>query len=271
LLGWLLPLIPVGGNPYTEAYLGSGAVLLNRAPAKTEAVNDLDGNIVNFFRVLQKRDSYEELKYRLRYTPYSYAEFRRAHEILAQGVNAHPVDRAWAFFVIQNQGFSGVPYTRSWAFSMIKNHGARFRTNVASLDLFVERLRSVHIEQGDALEFLPRWDTPNAVHYLDPPYVRDMRVDPNLYRYEMPDDHHVQLVSLILSLKGAVVLSGYPNRIYCALEEAGWARYDKERPLWMSNVNPDRGYRVERKRFYRTESVWLNPKAQALLRTRESA
>jgi len=264
LLNWLLPLIPPGGRPYTEAYFGSGAVLLNREPAKTEAVNDIDGNIVNFFRVLQKRDSYEELKHRLRYTPYSYEEFRLAHEILAQRENAHPVDRAWAFFVVQNQGFNGEPYGKGWGFRPTTPLSS-YLNAIDALDWFVDRLRLVQIDHRDALEFLTRWDTEEAIHYVDPPYLHATRYDKHIYKYEMKDNHHEQLVSLLLNLKGAVVLSGFPNSIYCALEEAGWARYDHKRYLRFAPSPRMMTIRPSAER-YCIESVWLNPKAQSLVR-----
>src|SRR5207237_10102731 len=71
-LDWLLPLLP-DCHHYCEPFAGSAAVLLNRPPSPVETYNDLDGEVVNFFRVL--REQKEDLLQAIGLTPFSREEF----------------------------------------------------------------------------------------------------------------------------------------------------------------------------------------------------
>ena len=74
-LDWLLPLLPKCLH-YCEPFAGSGAVLMNREPSPVETYNDIDGEVVNFFKVL--RESKEELIEQIALTPFSREEFSLA-------------------------------------------------------------------------------------------------------------------------------------------------------------------------------------------------
>src|SRR3954451_16398855 len=74
-LEWLLPLLPKCHH-YCEPFAGSAAVLLNRAPSPVETYNDLDGEVVNFFRILRERS--KELVQAIQLTPFSREEFHQA-------------------------------------------------------------------------------------------------------------------------------------------------------------------------------------------------
>ena len=74
-LSWLLPLLPECHH-YCEPFAGSAAVLLNRPPSPVETYNDIDGEVVNFFKVL--RDRREELIQAIALTPFSREEFATA-------------------------------------------------------------------------------------------------------------------------------------------------------------------------------------------------
>lgn len=278
LLGRLLPLIPPGGRPYTEAYLGAGQVLLNRPPAPVEAANDLDGRIVGLFRLLQDREAYEALRHRLRFTPYARAEFARALEILgaeARGEAVPPLDLAWAFLVAQGQGFAGrAESAGNWGrtLSEATTRGAKTAVVWASLPDRLERVRErilrVQLDQRDALDFLRYWDTPEAVHYVDPPYHPDT-IRGLYYRHNADPEHHRRLVEVLLGLEGAVVLSGYRHPVHAPLEEAGWRRLDFPTASHMAGRTRMSGLKGKGSalaRVPRVESVWLNPRAQDLLR-----
>ena len=74
-LDWLLPLLPKCHH-YCEPFAGSGAVLINREAAPVETYNDIDGDVVSFFRVL--RDRHEELIRAIALTPFSREAYHRA-------------------------------------------------------------------------------------------------------------------------------------------------------------------------------------------------
>ena len=91
-LEWLLPLLPEAHH-YCEPFAGSGAVLINRAPAPVETYNDIDGDVVNFFRVL--REDPEGLSRQISLTPFSREEFYIAVSPVENGLPA--LERARRF------------------------------------------------------------------------------------------------------------------------------------------------------------------------------
>ena len=119
-LDWLLPLLPECHH-YCEAFAGSGAVLLNRDPSPVETFNDLDGEVVNFFRVL--RQEKEQLVEAIGLTPFAREEFALACEI---SPDLSALERARRFYVRARQVRTGLAQTASigrWA--NCKNNNTR--------------------------------------------------------------------------------------------------------------------------------------------------
>jgi DNA adenine methylase len=257
----LLPLIPGGGVPYCEPFAGAASVFFARKPAPVEILNDLDGDVVNFFRVMQDAQQFRELRRRLLWTPYALEEFLRAVEILNDG-NAPAIDRAWAFFVGQNQGFAGKLSKNAkradWSVHIARK--AAWPSRVKKLELFRERLLGCQIDNDDAIHVISRYDRDDAVFYVDPPYVLSTRKMRN-YASEPDDAYHVALIDTLLDARGAVVLSGYEHDIYHKLDEAGWVRTEFK----VVSVTPNAASTTNG-RPPRTELVWQNPAAIARLR-----
>ena len=269
LLSKLLPLIPPGGAPYVEPYLGGGSVFFARDPAPVEVVNDLDNDVITLMRAFQDRTMFANLRHRLMWTPYARSEFIRAIEIL-NNPNSPPLDRAWAKFVGCNQGMSGKHFTEgNWSRKFVSNQGCAANVNswlmrLSMLDAWRWRLMRAQIDNRDALEVIRYWDCEDAVIYCDPPYVLDTRASSGDYKHEASDDHHKQLVETLLACKGAVVLSGYDHPIYQPLADAGW---DVTRINTACHAagrvrgSELRGEGAAKQHVPRTEVVWRNPKA----------
>jgi len=85
MIAKLMPLVPEGGEPYCEPYMGAASLFFARDQAPVEVLNDFDGDLVNLFRCLQDKDSFDELRHRLMWTPYARAEFARAQAVLDRG------------------------------------------------------------------------------------------------------------------------------------------------------------------------------------------
>lgn len=273
LLKRVLPLIPYG-HRYVEPCGGAGTVLLNRKPSPVEVYNDLDGNLVNLFRMLQDEKQAEQLHFKLNMTLYARAEFREALAILeGDSADIHPVLRAWAFFVAQRMGFSGVVKTEGrWGRGLKAEGGVPGNWNnaVATIGQWHERLKNVQVDDTDLLKCIDFWDGDDCVFYVDPPYVHAMRTKNGRYAHELTDSQHAELVELLLTVKGSVTLSGYAHPLYEPLERAGWHRTDMQTTSYAASRA--RGTRNHGKgnaslHCQRIESVWLNPKAQSLLNT----
>lgn len=212
-LDWLLPLLPKTTH-YCEPFGGSAAVLLNREPAPVETYNDIDGQVVNFFRVL--RDQKDELIQAIGLTPFSREEFHIAISNDHEGVS--DLERARRFFVRARQVRTGLAQTASvgrWAHCKLTSRAgmagavSRWLGSVDHLPEIVQRLLRVQIENDQATDIIQRYDSPETLFYCDPPYPHDSRGDSKAYAYEMTDDEHRQLAGVLRSVKGKVALSGY--------------------------------------------------------------
>lgn len=213
-LDWLLPLLPDTAIHYCEPFGGSGAVLLNRSPASVETYNDLDGELVNFFRVLRERR--DDLIEAIAFTPFSREEYYLA--IAAQSDDVSDLERARRFFVRARQARTGLAQTATlgrWANCKNTSRAgmsgvvSRWLGSVESLPEIATRLLRVQIENRPAADVIRLYDAPGTLFYCDPPYPPSARGDSRAYAYEMSDDNHVELAGLLRRTKGMVALSGY--------------------------------------------------------------
>jgi DNA adenine methylase len=199
---------------YTEVYGGAASVLLRKPRAYAEVYNDLDGEIVNFFSVL--RDSGQELRSKLALTPFAREEFLDAYDPAED-----PVEKARRTVIKSYMGFGSDSIKRKSGF---RSNSDRSGTTPAhdwanygeKLDELVGRMQGVVIEQRPALQVLKSHDRPDALHYVDPPYLHSTRtgVKNKAYRFEMTDRDHIELSRLLHRLKGSVVISGYRSPLY---------------------------------------------------------
>lgn len=248
-LDWLLPLLPAAHH-YCEPFAGSGAVLLNRIPAPVETYNDVDGDVVNFFRVL--RDQPEALARAIALTPFSREEFHSA--IADDAGQASALERARRFYIRARQARTGLAQTATlgrWANCKDTSRAgmsgvvSRWLGGVEALPEIGSRLIRVQIENRPALDVLRLYDSPTTLFYCDPPYLHDTRGDSSAYGYEMEQGEHVALAEALNSCKGKVALSGYRNKLMDKLYK-GWRRFDA----------PAKQCHSIKK--VRQESVWMN-------------
>lgn len=212
-LGWLLPLLPKATH-YCEPFGGSAAVLLNREPSPLETYNDLDGEVVNFFRVL--RDQKEALMEAIGLTPFAREEFEQA--ILEPIDGMSDLERARRFYVRARQVRTGLAQKAStgrWAHCRLTSRAgmagavSRWLGSVEAFPEIAQRLLRVQIEHDLAINVIKRYDSEGTFFYCDPPYPHSSRGDNNAYGYEMTDDDHIKLAEVLRSVKGKVALSGY--------------------------------------------------------------
>lgn len=224
-LDWLLPLLPDTAQ-YCEPFGGSAAVILNREPSDVETYNDLDGEVVNFFRIL--RDHKEDLIEAIALTPFSREEFSIACSPLHSGVSN--LERARRFFIRARQVRTGLAQTASlgrWANcrntsrSGMSGVVSRWLGSIDQLPVIAERLLRVQIENRPAREVIELYDDADTLFYCDPPYVHDTRGDSKAYGFEMSDNDHRELARVLNNVKGKVAVSGYPCDLYNELF-SGW-------------------------------------------------
>lgn len=251
LAPWIISHFPAH-RVYTEAFGGAASVLMRKPRSYGEVYNDLDGEIVNLFRVL-RHDPANLLLSRLSLTPFSRADFLESYE-----PSDNPIEQARRTIVRSFMGFgSGAASGNKTGFRANSNRSGTTPAHdwanfPNSLKAIIERLQGVVIENRDASELILQHDSPETLHYVDPPYPISTRKMGNPYcgkgyRFELTDDDHRALAATLRGLTGMVVLSGYPCALYDTELYADWQRIERA-------AHAD-GARK------RTEVLWLNPAA----------
>lgn len=230
---------------YVEPYCGSLAVLLAKAPVAHETVNDLDGDLVNFWRVL--RDQPDDLQRICALTPHARGEFEDA-----RNPTDDPLERARRIWVQLSQGRAAVRQRTGWRYfenpsSSSMGMPGYLRGYVGRMAPTVERLHRVSLECRPALDIIRRFGRHDEVLlYVDPPYLGSTRTS-GKYAVEMTTPaEHAEMLAALLACRSAVVLSGYPS-----------ARYDDALPDWTRiEINTSTGQGGEWSA--RTEVLWVN-------------
>ncbi len=212
-LDWLLPLLPETTH-YCEPFGGSAAVLLNREPSPIETYNDIDGEVVNFFKVL--RSEKDALIEAIGLTPFSREEFEQAINAPLAGLS--DLERARRFYIRARQVRTGLAQTASsgrWAHCRLTSRAgmagavSRWLGAVEALPEIAQRLLRVQIENDNAISVIRRYDSPETLFYCDPPYPHDSRGDTKAYKYEMSNEAHYRLAETLRAVQGKVALSSY--------------------------------------------------------------
>lgn len=242
---WIISKMPPH-RCYVEPFCGGASVLMRKTPSIHEVINDMDNAVITFFEVLRTRT--DELIRAIELTPYAREELRRAY----QSTN-DSLEMARRLFVRCWQSFgSGTgPSQMGWRYQVgdTLNSRANAVKQFNTLDrLYVvaSRLKHVQIECGDAAACIKRFDAPSTLFYVDPPYVHFTRSESGRrrgYQHEMTITDHQALAVLLNSVRGMVILSGYPSRQY-AEWFAGWECITRR----SRTIGTDR-----------TECLWLNP------------
>jgi DNA adenine methylase len=248
-LGWLLPLLP-GCHHYCEPFAGSAAVLLNRDPAPVETYNDIDGEVVMFFRVL--RDQKDKLIEAIGLTPFSREEFYRA--VTYNDEQLSDLERARRFFIRARQVRTGLAQTATlgrWANCKNTSRAgmagvvSRWLGSVEMLPEIAARLLRVQIENRPAVDVVRLYDDTRTLFYCDPPYPHEVRGDAKAYGFEMADGEHEELARLLARVKAKVAVSGYRCDLMDTVYKA-WRRYDAPVKDCHSIKKP------------RQEALWMN-------------
>jgi len=236
---------------YVEPFGGGAGVLLRKSRSWLEVYNDLDNQVVNYFRVLRERP--DDLVRAISLTPYSLTEWE-----LAQDDDPDPVESARRLYIKSFQGIAGptAQWRTGWRRQKVvtMSNGQKKMTPAARsfmqtdhLMVIAERLRGVEIDCEPALKVIERYDSPQTLFYLDPPYVSSTRNrwKKHAYKHEMTDKQHRQLARAVHDLQGMVLISGYRCDLYDELY-ADWTRVERE-----ARTNSQYGTA--------TESLWISP------------
>jgi DNA adenine methylase len=194
---------------YTEPFAGGCAVLFAKGlPAISnsdhyrEAINDRDSRIANIYWVARHHP--DELERRLQLTPYSQECYREAVQLCKEGSDDR-IEMAWAAIVNLEMSFAN-KMNGGWGTNVCsENRAATWAAKRTSLTFAMKRLDRVYLGNEDALRFIERWDSPQSLHYTDPPYPN---TEQGHYSGYTLDDWQA-LCNLLDDINGSYILSNY--------------------------------------------------------------
>ncbi len=249
LSDWIISHFP-SHQTYVEPFGGGASVLLAKQPSRMEVYNDLDDDVVNFFEVLRDQQLAEQLAQMIEHTPYSRTEF-----LNARADTQDKLEKARRLVIRAQMGFGSAGATKG-------NTGFRLDSARGGSDIVkiwkrqpevilqaAARLKKVLIENRDAVKVIEDHDRPDTLFFVDPPYVLDTRsMGGKAYRHEMTNADHEQLLSVLMSCSGKVILCGYEHLIY---ESLPWKKITRTVAAAGQSGS-----------VMREEVLWINPQAE---------
>ena len=248
LAPWIIERLPEHLT-YVEVFGGGAGVLLRKPRSRTEIYNDLEDQVVNLFRVLRDPSTASLLRDQVALTPFAREEFRASYE-----PTADPIEAARRFVTRCGMGHG------TCSMDPRDSNGFRSRDNLAGKSYAREwagvpdaiaaagaRLQGVTIEHLDFRRVLAKYDSPETLFYVDPPYPMSTRdAGGKGYVHEMTDQDHRDLGWMLHRLRGKVAISGYQCALYAEIY-SDWRREEKA-----TTANGQRGA------VSRTEVLWMN-------------
>lgn len=242
---------------YVEPFAGSGAILFKKPLSKIEVYNDMDGIVVNFFRVLQDPAKASRLIEQVARTPYCRDEYDLSFKHCDDDI-----ELARRLFIKSYMGFGSNAGTRRAQCGFRANDWTARKSNnliwfnlPPSLAAAAQRLKNVIIENRPALYVIENQDSPQTFYYVDPPYVHSSRSSfarDKSYRFEMTDAEHVELSNALHNIKGSAIISGYRTDLYDDLY-GDWIRREK---VACTQANAKNKYRIE--------CLWIHPRCEEI-------
>lgn len=204
---------------YAEPFSGGAAVFFSKRPSAVEVLNDLNGELINFYRVI--KNQFDELIAEINDTLHSRRLHKHAWVIYSNPELFDPVKRAWAVWILSSQGFSG-KLDNVWGYDISADSTSRkiYFNKTEFTEAYNRRLEKVQLEHADALYIIRSRDSKESFFYCDPPYFNS---NMGHYKGYMKKDFE-DLLQLLSTIEGKFLLSSYPSKL---LEEYtlkyGWS------------------------------------------------
>lgn len=228
---------------YLEPFCGSCAVFMSKPKTVLETINDMDGRLVNLFKVMW--DEPEKLQYLIMHTLYSREEYIMSQEIADNKLEdaRRMTVRLWFGVGGKTHSVPGFRKNISWN----GPYNAYEWTDMYSrIGIAAARLKNAQIERMDALKLIEQHNDKDTLIYCDPPYMPSSLVSAH-YQHDFSREKHQELLSLLKNHKGNVMLSGYESELYNR-ELARWSRIEKQVKVGIASE----------KKTDRQEIIWCN-------------
>lgn len=207
---------------YIEPYFGSGAAFFNKKRSAIETINDMDDDVINLFKVI--RDQPETLAKLIQQTPWSRTEYKSSYEKTGNELEdaRRYLVRSWQAIGFKPSDITGWRNNIQDLNGNVNQWSTKLPDRIVEVSSRFQHTKSclVQIENQPAIKLIKRHQKPYVFIYADPPYLRETRSS-RIYKHEMTEEDHVELLETILDHPGPVMLSGYQSNLYDEMLK-GW-------------------------------------------------
>ena len=232
-------------NLYLEPFGGAASVLLNKDPSSKEIYGDLNQNIVNLMKFIQQYNLLTEELLKIQCEESVFYEWKKKE-------CQTDLESAIKTFVIHRMSRGGVGGSFSKSkrqYKGMSENASSWISGISNLKAVSERLKDIDIYHSSAMDLMNKFDGEKSLFYLDPPYMRKLRITPwSAYSVEMDDTQHKELLEFSKQCKAKIVISGYPSDFYDE-QLSEWNRLSKS--SWLHSGHKDVKKKAE-------ECVWKN-------------
>lgn len=193
---------------YAEPFSGGAAVFFAKKPSTVEVLNDLNGELINFYQVI--KNHFDELIAEINNTLHSRRLHKHAYAIYSNPELFDSVKRAWAVWVLSSQGFSG-KLDNVWGYDIGADSTSRkiYFNKTEFTEIYNRRLEKVQLENADALYIIRSRDSEGSFFYCDPPYFNS-----NMGHYKgYTKEDFEELLQVLSTIQGKFLLSSYPSKL----------------------------------------------------------
>lgn len=180
---------------YTEPFFGMGWVYFGKAPSKVEVINDVNGEVINLFRMIKYHS--DEIQRLMEYEVSARDQFDYYQAINIKQLTE--IQRAIRFMFIISQSFGGMGKTFGYG-TQGRPKPQIFDTD--QLKHIKARLRNTYIENKPFLDIIQRYDRSHTLHFCDPPYFATSG-----YEHDFTDQDHILLRDILKNVKGNFLLT----------------------------------------------------------------
>lgn len=184
---------------YVEVFAGGAALYFMRPPAEVEVINDINGDLVNLYRVVQRH--LEEFVRQFKWALSSRQVFKWLQDTRPETLT--DIERAARFYYLQQQAFGGKVQGQTWGTATtVAAPTVNLLRLEEDLSMAHMRLHGAYIERLDWQACIKRYDRPHTLFYLDPPYW-----ETEGYGVPFEWSEYMAMAELMRSVQGKVVLS----------------------------------------------------------------
>ena len=233
---------------YVEAFCGACWILLEKPISKSECINDVNGELINLWRVIQKQPN--EFKEREKYEMYSRELFDEYYIDFYNGTHSKMtnLERSFRFFCMIKEAYAS-KFGNVWGYGQSRNQANAFFNEFKLIDIVAERLKHVQIENRDFQKVIDGFDSETTLFVFDPPYIK-ADVDTqyfkalganNIIGFNLSD--HQRLYKAITNLKGKFILTidndPFIRERYCDGEQGSRGFWWIDNTVFYSSADKD--------------------------------